>query len=107
MTTQALPPLNDGSHPFIVINLRIKKEQTDVRTEKTVIRLGTEVEYQSLSRAWDNENIQSFHIGEGYLIVTKANKSVVILSRAGDSHKQIFNLVQESLPDYHLIWKDG
>ena len=46
MGTQAMPSLKDGTNPFIVVNLRIKKADTDVRTDKTVIRLGTEVEYQ-------------------------------------------------------------
>ena len=43
-----MPSLKDGKNPFIVVNLRIKKADTDVRTDKTVIRLGTEVEYQVL-----------------------------------------------------------
>ena len=46
MGTQAMPSLKEGTNPFIVVNLRIKKADTDVRTDKTVIRLGTEVEYQ-------------------------------------------------------------
>ena len=46
MGTQALPSLKDGHLPFIVVNLRIKKENTDVRTDKTVIRLGSDLEYQ-------------------------------------------------------------
>eukprot|EP00090_Calanus_glacialis_P014483 TRINITY_DN23282_c0_g1_i1.p1 TRINITY_DN23282_c0_g1~~TRINITY_DN23282_c0_g1_i1.p1 ORF type:complete len:108 (+),score=34.20 TRINITY_DN23282_c0_g1_i1:48-371(+) len=107
MGTQALPSLKDGHLPFIVVNLRIKKENTDVRTDKTVIRLGSDLEFQSLSRSWDNDDIQSFHIGEGEFDVSKASKNIVIASRCGDSHKLIYHIVQESLPDYHLTWKDG
>merc|ERR1712212_446437 len=107
MGTQAMPSLKDGKNPFIVVNLRIKKADTDVRADKTVIRLGTDVEYQGLSRSWENEDIQSFHIGEGEFSVSKTNKNIVIHSRFGDSHKLIYNVVQEALPDYHIIWKDG
>eukprot|EP00091_Calanus_sinicus_P005166 TRINITY_DN15555_c0_g1_i1.p1 TRINITY_DN15555_c0_g1~~TRINITY_DN15555_c0_g1_i1.p1 ORF type:complete len:131 (-),score=33.94 TRINITY_DN15555_c0_g1_i1:96-488(-) len=107
MGTQALPALKDGHLPFILVNLRIKKEDTEVRTDKTVIRLGSDLEYQSLSRSWANEGIQSFHIGEGEFSVSKARKNIEILSRCGDSHKLIYHIVQESLPDYHLTWKDG
>merc|ERR1712098_34954 len=107
MGTQAMPSLKDGKNPFIVMNLRIKKADTDVRTDKTVIRLGTEVEYQGLSRSWENEDIQSFHIGEGEFIVSKGSKNIVIYSRFGDSHKIIYQVVQETLPDYHIMWKDG
>ena len=46
MSTQALPPLKDGNHPFILINLRIAKEKSDFMTEKVVIRLGTYLDYQ-------------------------------------------------------------
>ena len=46
MGTQALPSLKEGHLPFIVVNLRIKKENTDVRTDKTVIRLGSDLEFQ-------------------------------------------------------------
>ena len=47
-----MPSLKEGFQPFIVVNLRIKKENSDVRADKTVIRLGTEVEYQVFEIDW-------------------------------------------------------
>ena len=46
MTTKAMPPIKEGTFPFIVVNLRINNAGSDIRKDKTVIRLGTEAEYQ-------------------------------------------------------------
>ena len=46
MTTQAMPTIKEGTYPFIVVNLRIKNDDSEFRKDKTVIRMGTELEYQ-------------------------------------------------------------
>ena len=51
------------------------------RLEQTDMKLLRVSYLQGLSRSWENEDIQSFHIGEGEFAVSTANKNIVIHSR--------------------------
>jgi hypothetical protein len=80
----------------------------DFNTNKMVLRAGPDVTMAKVHREIEDKGLSGNSVGDGRIKHDVANKSIIVYSMPGPTHKITFDLLKNSYPDYSsIIWRDG
>ena len=97
-------PSETGTFPFLLAKVR----DTDFTNDKYVLRAGQSVTENQLNGEIETAGLVGQRVGEGRIKHDKNDRSIIVYSMPGPSHKITFDIIKTNYPDYRsVVWRDG